>query len=62
MRKFRFRTLALLLLLTACVLLVSCGKDDGAPRGFYLVSDPETDGYYFYMPDEWSNQRGSGTG
>lgn len=60
MRKFRFGALALLLL-AACVLLAACGSDDGAPKGFYLVSDPETDGYYFYVPDEWSNQRGSGT-
>lgn len=59
MRKFRFAALVTLLLL-ACALLASCGSDDGAPEGFYLVSDPEADGYYFYVPDEWSNQRASG--
>ena len=60
MRKFRFAILVTLLLL-ACALLASCGSDDGAPEGFRLVSEPETDGYYFYVPKEWSDQRGSGT-
>ena len=59
MRKLRF-CLCVLTLVLACVLLASCGSDDGAPKGFYLASEPETDGFYLYVPDEWSKQRASG--
>lgn len=59
MRKLRF-CLCVFTLVLACVLLASCGSDDGAPKGFYLASEPETDGFYLYVPDEWSKQRASG--
>lgn len=59
MRKFCY-TFVTVLLCTACLLLVSCGSKDGAPKGFYLASDPEADGFCLYVPDEWSNRRGSG--
>ena len=53
--------LLLVFLSVACLLLTACGSKDGAPKGFYLASDPEQDGFCLYVPDEWSNQRGSGT-
>lgn len=51
------RMLLICLLLS---LLTACGGDDGAPEGFYLASDPDTDGFCFYVPDEWTVQRTSG--
>ena len=59
MKQF-FRAFALCLALFACLTLFAC-KDDGAPTGFRLASNPETDGFYLYVPEEWSDQRTSGT-
>ena len=44
----------LLLLLSICISLVSCGKDDGTPEGMQLVRGGEEYGFYFYAPEEWT--------
>lgn len=43
-----------LLLLLAVFGLCSCGDDDGIPEGMKLGCDPAEVGYYFYIPEEWT--------
>lgn len=45
----------LLVLLVTCMLLAftSCSKSD-VPEGMRLVYGSESDGYYFYAPEEWT--------
>lgn len=53
--------LSLLLLLCALTLCAAgCKKDDGAPQGYRLASDPARDGCYLYIPDAWQSNRASG--
>lgn len=56
----RYVTLLVLCLILCTALFTSCGKNDGTPEGFQLVSDPETDGFYFYLPEDWYAGRTSG--
>lgn len=46
------KIVALLLLFAICLLsFAACGKkDEDAPEGMQLVSDPNADGYYLYLP------------
>ncbi len=57
------KILALLLILTSLFCLVACGGgggEDGAPEGMMLASDPEKDGYRFYIPQSYLYARVAG--
>ncbi len=49
------KLLSLLLILASLLCLVACGGggDDGAPEGMMLASDPDRDGYRFYIPQSY---------
>ncbi len=54
------KAIALLsLMILALTLLVSCGETDEVP-GMTLISKPTRDGYYFYLPEEYTVDRSSG--
>ncbi len=40
--------------LAAVFALSACGKDSDIPDGMQLVAGGESDGYYFYAPEEWT--------
>jgi len=50
MKKLGIFVLLLALLVTLC----SCTDKSGAPSGMKLVAGGESEGYYFYVPEEWT--------
>ena len=50
------KLIAVLLLLTLCLVAVSCGKDATAPDGMKNVAE-ETAKFYLYVPEGWVDQR-----
>ena len=50
MKKF---LLAITLWLILALALTSCSGDDGIPVGMQLVAGGDTEGYYFFGPEEW---------
>ena len=51
--------LSICLLILAAVLLGSCGKSD-VPEGMTLASDPDLDGFTFYVPKGYTIDRSAG--
>lgn len=48
------KILSIALLILTAFGLFSCGDDDGIPEGMKLGCDPNATGYYFYIPDSWT--------
>lgn len=47
------KAIAIILVLISMLSLFACGKDD-TPKGMQLASGSESDGYCFYVPEEWT--------
>ncbi len=45
--------LLLITIFTGVLSLASCSDEDEAPEGMQLAGGGESDGYYFYVPEEW---------
>ncbi len=50
MKKFALLSIVLVLLIA----LTGCGDEDEIPEGMQLVKGGESEGYYFYAPEEWT--------